>query len=155
MADGVNLNKEELMKFCKTNEYGCLEWQRYTNKHGYAHVYFNGKQWSVHRLSYLLNIGAIPKNKWVLHRCDNRKCINPDHLFLGNNKINTQDRVNKNRSARGEGNGSAKLTIEDVKKIKILFKEGRTGIEITKMFNVSQPTIYEIRRNAIWKHVTI
>lgn len=150
------MNKDEFYKNAKENN-GCLEWQRYINKHGYGYIFVNGETWSIHRYSYFLTYGKIPRKKWVLHKCDNRKCVNPAHLFLGNNKSNTQDRVKKNRSAIGEKNGQSKLTKYEVMKIKLLFKEGFTGLQVAKIFShkVSQATIYEIKRNEIWKHITM
>jgi len=137
------------------NENGCLEWKRYINKHGYGYIFVKGKSWSIHRYSYFLTYGKIPKEKWILHKCDNRKCINPNHLYLGDNAQNVKDRVSKNRSAIAEKNKASKLTIEQVKNIKILLRDGVPGLRLAKQYKMSQATIAEIKRNEIWKHVIL
>ena len=82
---------------------------------------------------------------YVLHRCDNPKCVNPSHLFLGNQQDNIKDKINKNRQ-------SSKLTISQVKQIRN-FKGKFTQKEIAKMFDVDSSTAGYIHRNKIWRHV--
>ena len=74
-------------------ENGCIEW----NGGRYGNVSVNGIKYKAHRMSYIINHGLIPEGHLVCHLCGNPKCINPDHLFIGTHKENTQDMVSKGR----------------------------------------------------------
>jgi len=98
------VNKRLVAISARTKQNGdCIEWTgsmivnskyRWSK---YPCIWFKGKRWSGHRLIWTLTFGAIPNGAWVLHRCDNPKCINTDHLFLGDAKINAQDKTAKGR----------------------------------------------------------
>lgn len=87
-------------KINKTDD--CWEWNAsLRGKTGYGAFKLNGKVIDAHRVSYELHFGIIPKGVLVCHRCDNRKCVNPNHLFLGTYKDNHQDGVDKGRIING------------------------------------------------------
>lgn len=73
---------------------------------GYGLFWLNGKNWNAHRASYLLHKGEIPIGAWVLHTCDNRACVNPDHLYLGDIFQNAKDMVDRGRIATGLRHGT-------------------------------------------------
>ena len=109
------------------------------------------KIYYLHRLSYEAFKGEIPKGMCVLHSCDNPLCINPEHLFLGTGKDNVLDMVNKERQARGEKNNHAKLTIEQVRAIRL--NEMSTIAELAQKYGVCTSNIYQIKAYKTWKHV--
>jgi hypothetical protein len=76
-------------------ESGCHEWRSTLHRDGYGKFWFEGGQIPAHRMAYLLYRGEVPEGSWVLHTCDNRKCVNPDHLYLGDAKQNTKDRIER------------------------------------------------------------
>ena len=117
---------------------------------GYGSFGTDSKIINAHRFSWRLYFGKIPKGLFVCHICDNRKCVNPSHLFVGTHRDNDNDRDNKNRQAKGEKNGMAKLTLSQVKQIRTL-KDKFLQREIAIMFDVSRELIGRIHRNEIWK----
>lgn len=101
---------KQLIKFFslvnKNSPNGCWEWEGSRDKDGYGMIWVVNEQ-RAHRASYAIHVKPIPKGLWVLHKCDNPPCVNPDHLFLGDHRINTQDAVDRNRFRNGwmTGNG--------------------------------------------------
>lgn len=106
----------------------CWEWTGSLRKTGYGRFGGdrNDQENLVHRLSWVFTYGEIPNGLWVLHKCDNRKCVNPAHLFLGTNQDNTRDRTLKGRSARqfGESHGNHKLTDKQIAEIRERYAAG-------------------------------
>lgn len=114
---------------------------------GYGVFRWNKKDYRLHRFIYIVVYGLIPKDKVICHKCDNRSCWNPKHLFLGTHDDNSKDAVSKNRTARGEKNNKAKLTKEDVLKIR---NDNRSNRVVGRAFNVSNAAIWYIRHNKTW-----
>lgn len=105
-----------------------------------------------HRVMYRLRVGVIPTGVHVLHTCDNPRCCNPSHLFLGSPSVNMQDMWDKKRHRRlvGENNNHAKLTSAKVTDIRNRYSSGETQVSLAKEFNVSQSNISEIVLRKIW-----
>lgn len=130
---------------------GCWNWIAAPATNGYGQ-FGNGEL--AHRWAWKFTFGDIPKGLWVLHKCDNRKCCNPAHLFLGTRKDNIEDMIKKGRSIRGERVGSSKLTQEDVVFIRETYAKGNVTQEIlAQQFNVSRNAVNLIVRRLIWKHI--
>jgi len=134
------------------SESGCWEaYGRHISKRGYPMIFHDGKTQTVARYSYIFHFGEIAKGSIVMHKCDNPKCCNPEHLILGTYKDNSEDMCRKGRQNKNEKNGSAKLTEIDVKLIRIYYQLGKyTQYELSKMFKIRQTSISNIINNKTW-----
>jgi hypothetical protein len=94
---------------------GCWEWQAVRSSQGYGafRPTPESRQQSAHRYSWELAHGSIPPGLWVLHRCDNRRCVRPDHLFLGSASDNAQDAIAKGRRRRKGTSAALRLARTD------------------------------------------
>lgn len=135
----------------KENEDGCWICTSHFAR-DYPKIKIKQKVITIHRFFYMKYVGNIPDDLCVLHKCDNTKCINPEHLFLGTIGDNNRDCVAKGRTAKGEKNGSAKLAESQVRVIKISDKSNRV---LGKEYDVSHRIISLIRQNRLWKHVQV
>jgi hypothetical protein len=131
----------------------CWVWRSSVDSIGYGTFPFNGEV-KAHRVSYRMFKGEIPDGLFVLHKCDNRQCVNPDHLFLGTQKDNMIDMASKKRgkypSLCGEKNPMAKLTKETVEEIRKMVESGSKQIDACKKFGVSPMTVSRIIRRESW-----
>ena len=134
---------------------GCWEWQAAKDESGYARMGIAGKTWRVHRLMWTIFYGSIPRGgqRFICHTCDNPKCVNPDHLRLGNNKDNVTDCFLKGRGARGEKFPQAKLTENNVMEIRRRSANGETLDALAAAFGVSQTTISYVKNGIKWKYL--
>ena len=138
-------------KFAKSD--GCWEWTAGKTVDGYGKFDFAGKTQHAHRVAYQLYIGEITAGLLVCHRCDNRKCVNPAHLFLGTQADNMRDCMDKGRRASGEKHYRSKLIEEQVIEIRLKYAEGATQVNLAKEYGMSQTTISEIVRHCIWTKI--
>lgn len=112
-----------------------------------------------HRISWIIANGEIPEGLHVLHHCDNRQCVNPKHLFLGNNADNVRDKVSKNRHVFGTYHPRCKLTEDQVKEIRSA-KLCRTGPNkltaqmLAEKYGMSRRAIRSIFYGETWKHLS-
>jgi len=129
---------------------GCWLWAGSSVKNGYGQVRVNYKLYLSHRISHELFKGEIPDGMNVLHTCDVRCCVNPDHLFLGTQKDNVQDMIAKGRRIH------TKLNQFQVRTIKRLLSFGTLlNIEIAEIFKVSPSTISAIKHGRNWPLINI
>lgn len=139
---------------------GCHLWTASINGAGYGQIGRGGRDGGTalaHRLAWEIARGAIPDRLQVLHRCDNKLCVNVAHLFLGTQADNMQDMAAKGRDNRaitnGEMNGLAKLTKRRVLAIRRAYAAGATQTRIAERFGVGQSTISSIVLRRTWQHV--
>jgi hypothetical protein len=131
----------------------CWEWQSWLTN-GYGGFKYKGLNYRAHRFSYELKYGKIENGLFVCHKCDNRKCVNPNHLFLGTQLENTVDMVNKGRHPKGEIHGHAKLTEIEVLEIRDKYATNNyTQQQLGDEYNVSHVHISDIINKKKWKHI--
>ena len=129
---------------------GCWEWTAGFFTNGYGQFWFREKVISAHVASHIIYLGEIPDGLWVLHRCDNRKCVNPDHFFLGTRIDNIEDMLAKGRNQMGEAHYQAKLTKEDVLAIR---NDSRPIRQIAAEYGVHHTSIGAIKNGKSWRSV--
>jgi hypothetical protein len=140
------------VNIAKPNE--CWEWK--TTKHKlYPSFMFNRTMFQAHRIAYYLSNHRDPGILLVCHTCDNKKCCNPHHLFLGNFKINADDMYAKKRGVdnKGEKHGMSTLTNEIVNDIRKLHDLGYNQREIASIHNIHQCTVSRLINRLRWKHI--
>ena len=137
-------------KISKTKtEAGCLEWRAgYID--GYGSFWLTGRNFRANRVAYFLANNKDPGELKVCHHCDNRKCCNPEHLYMGTHEENMRDMVGRGRSSVGIINNGAKLTDDQVIAIR---SDTRFLREIAADYGVTGSMISYIRRRKNWKHL--
>lgn len=128
---------------------GCWFWLGAVSKRGYGDYHFKGKTHRAHRVSWRIFKGEIPDKQCVLHKCDERLCVNPDHLFLGSVKDNQQDAANKGRLPRGKKHHWVKLTEQQVRTV-LENPNHLTQCQLASDFNVCEATISHIINRKRW-----
>lgn len=157
----------------------CWEWIGYINKSGYGvyHPRSSRRPLLAHRIARELSCGPIPPGLFVCHKCDNRRCCRPDHLFLGTPADNNRDAMLKGRTALGErnrlrkhpernpmllypekaarmrggGNGNSKLTQPQVDEIRRLFRAGMNKSALAAAFGIARSTVRGIVQGESWR----
>lgn len=120
---------------------GCIEWLGQLDAGGYGKIVVpNRGTQRTHRMAYELSKGKIPFGSLVLHKCDNRKCINPDHLYLGDHADNARD-----ATERGRWVGPRKLTDEQVFQILDLLETDKSQTEIARIVGTTQLTVSHVK----------
>jgi hypothetical protein len=158
----------------------CWTWTA-SRCNGYGQLGIQHKHLAAHRVAYELTYGPIPDGLFVCHRCDNKLCVRPEHLFLGTDGDNTRDAATKGlmltgekwrethssvygercwlhkhpETMRGENNGHAILTTADVLQIRQMLIDGISQNEIGRRFGVSSGAIWQIANGRSWKHVQL
>lgn len=155
-TEPVDLMQRLMAKVDKSGDGGCWNWTAAVMKKGYGVLNARRTYHRVHRLSYILHVGVIPEGMHVLHKCDNRRCVNPEHLFLGTQADNMTDKKLKGRAPKGSSNAAAKLKDNEVASIKTLLARGSCSQPfLARWFNVSQSAIHMIARGKNWSHLQV
>lgn len=131
----------------------CWEWKLSCDSYGYGHLKWGGILRLSHRLAWELTNGEIPDNLQVLHTCDNPKCCNPKHLFLGTHLQNMQDKNRKGRQSKGIFHPKHKLTPELVKQVRTRNANGDSHEKLAKELGLHHSTISQVVLRKTWKEV--
>ena len=141
---------------------GCWDWTASKTPLGYGQVRYKGTRELAHRASWMVFRGEIPKDastygtQNVLHRCDNPSCINPDHLFLGDQSDNANDAVSKNRwgkrGLKGEAHGRAVVTYDMVREIRSM-ESLLSARQLGERFGLSKGAVLHILKRRTWKDI--
>jgi len=145
---------EDLLNRTVLTQEGCMEWTMGYGSTGYPQLTFEGRPGRKgHRVAWILSNGPIPsETPFVCHKCDNPKCINPDHLFLGTCADNQRDMAEKGRSSKTRKRFT--LTVEQAREIYLRAISGEHQGLIAAAFGISTPTVSNIKRRRTWREET-
>lgn len=137
---------------------GCWEWTAVLNEAGYGVFGVPGGIDRAHRISWRLKFGAIDAGMFICHKCDNRKCVNPDHLFQGSPRDNVLDMRSKGRmvappTMRGESNCRNRFSVEDVVQMRSEYRAGASIREICGRVGAWYNTVKRIVLHESWAHI--
>ena len=129
-----------------------------SSRNDYGTITIDKRTHYVHRVAWELANGSIPDGMCVCHTCDNPRCINPDHMFLGTIADNLQDMTNKGRRAqlphlRGNQNGRAILDDADILDIRTRAASGEMYESIAKRYDTAETNVGRIVRRETWRHI--
>lgn len=138
----------------KSGKNGCWIWLGAKKENGYGAFGLKEKLKGyrtryAHRVSWIIHKGSIPHRLFILHKCDNPPCVNPDHLFAGTQAENIADRIAKGRSNYGKG----KLTARDAQLIRKLGEHGLEHEKIAALFGITRSATSMVIRRATWPNV--
>ncbi len=132
----------------------CWLWTGPTDRKGYGRTHLGERSnQGAHQTAWIFTRGAITNGLWVLHRCDNPPCVNPNHLFLGTSNDNVQDAVEKGRNVKGSRHPLAKIEEADVISIRQLGAAGMSHRQIGLKYGISPSAAGFIIKRKRWKHV--
>jgi hypothetical protein len=159
-ASYKNLTNEEALQRLKNMFFKNIEktktcWLWTGGKRGgYGQLKWKNKTIRAHRASYLIHYNELPNHLFVCHKCDIPLCVNPEHLFLGNNTENMHDMINKGRSnfLKHNNHPMKKITIEIAREIRKSIKDKKYSLtELANKYNLSYQNIWQIKNNKTWK----
>ncbi len=152
---GKNKNiKEDVWKRINIKgEDDCWEWKGYVLSNGYGQIRIDYRRYRTHRLVYELTYGPIPEGLLVCHKCNNRKCCNPKHLYVGTQKDNLKQMIEDGRKPIGENSSKAKLNWKQINEIRkkyipYIYTQKRLG----KEYSISESECFLIINNKVWKN---
>lgn len=144
-------NNEYFQKRVTIDLNGCWIWKGSKHKQGYGNARYKNKLTLAHRLSWIVHVGEIPEGVKICHKCDVTCCCNPEHLFLGSQKDNVADAIQKGKyENRKQGKRRNKLNWDQVQEIKKLHGEGMSREDIKEKYDVGQTCIAKILTGKSW-----
>lgn len=134
---------------------GCWEWTGARDRAGYGLIWISNQRIPAHRWAAALVYGPND-DLFVLHHCDNPPCVNPAHLRYGTLADNIADMVSRGRlvNPRGEENGNARLTAEDVRQIRALHMDGEPFSRLAVIYKISGTHARDVCEGKYWKHLS-
>jgi hypothetical protein len=155
--DMMELKPKDLLrfesKFTKGAPEECWLWETSISTNGYGRFSIGKTNVAAHRFSYLAYYGELPKGMSVCHKCDNRKCVNPTHLFLGTQADNMKDMSSKGRA--NNGGEQTKLNFDQVVEIREKVFSGLKQKEVAAEYDIHPTNVSKIMNNVSWRGCVI